>query len=546
MAYSYANDSSPGIGNHIGLIDPFMYNDILQNHLTTADYLVVDRDAGPIIKKADLPFVSNNNIWEKIILDDVRRTNAKIKLLSFFIFDWFPRSPGLFHTQQGYDARQYAKDQIESTANNVTVYNPYGKLTMLHGGFGNIRLKPITLENRLYYLLTASDNGICHEGFPLAVPSELYDSIVDELNDRGAVVRDVIGTLRSVPNEIDGVYQGYKGVPKVYLQVEEMKAPSFPKRRSTQEMSVTVATSFISCYEGDTKIYASWVGFDPSHKKELKACVDWMESVYVQSMYKGKVLTDFDQTTNHFDEAPFTLKKVMNLEVTPEDIRSVAETIGVRLEDTISIQNSIRAFIKTEKKLFVPTIFISYNHHDINIAKRVQQLLEQEKFKVIRDEESMESGANIKTFITESIRQSGFTLSIVSTNSLESAWVSIETITSAYGEALLDRKFLPVYIDTNFFDPKFVDDASDRMDTKLEVLRVAMQERNNKDRGIDDLQVEYKRLRDLRHHLPEIIAKLKESRCIDLTEDAFENGIQQIVTSIKRNGEEHQKILVNR
>lgn len=534
MAQIHSDNTSPNVGKYIMQLDPYSFNSILYTQVSTSGYLLADTNTGSVIKNNDLTFVSNNNIWEKIILDNVRRTDAKFKLLSFFLFEWFPRSPGLFHTDKGYMARQEAKQRIISIKNGFTVYDPYGKLSMLEGGFGNVRLKPIRLENSAYYFMTASDNGICHEGFPVALPEDLYNEVIDEIIERGSTVKDLIGILRTVPEDIDNLYRGYKDVPKVYLQVEALQAPTYPKRRSTKEMSVTVASSFISNYEGQSKIYASYIGFDPSKKTELAENVEWMEDEYVRGMYKGRILTDFDQTVNHFDYAPFSLKKVMNLEVTAEDIQLLASEIGNNNSDILMIQNQMREHLKAAKKLNVATVFISYNNKDVDVAKRIQKRLEAEGFKVIRDEDAIETGERISDFINKSIRQSQFTLSVISRNSLVSAWVAMETITSGYSEVLLERKFLPVHIDDDFFNSRFVDDASDKIDAEIEEINNIITDRNKKDRGIEDLQDSLSRLRKLRRDLPEIVGKLRSLKCTDLSDAGFENGIKKLIDDIKK------------
>jgi TIR domain len=533
MANKYAGDISPNNGKYLMPLNRHSYEPMLHTHIGTSGYLFADK-ARNVKKQSDKSFISNNNIWEQIIFNNMYRTGANIKLHSFFLLDWLPRSPGLFHTNAGRNARQEAKHFVYSKKKDITVYDPHGKFSMLEGGYGNIRLNPISLQNEPYYFICATDNGVCHEGFPIAVPAMLYDTIIDEISERGSIVKDVIGKLRNVPVDIDNLYSGYKHVPKVYLQVSDLLEAKFPKRRSTQDLSVTVASSFISSYEGPSKIYATYVGFDPSKKNELDDSVEWMEKKYVEGMYKGKILTDFDQTTNHFDNAPFSLKKVMNLEVDPSDIESVATELGHSGNDVLTIQTEIRKHKKAAAKLLPPTIFISYNHEDVAIAKKIQKKFEAAGFKVIRDEENIEEGEKIADFIKRSILQSKFTLSIISKNSLQSAWVSVETIMTAYSEILLQRKFLPVYIDNDFLDIHFVPNTTDKIDKEMREVRRLMNKQLNKDRGTQDLHERWNSLRKLKENLSEFVAKLRELKCTNLSGTTFSRGMEKLINQIKK------------
>ena len=117
----------------------------LKNHILTANYIAPPSLSLPT--SPDEAFYSNNSIWEKINYGIIRRTDINIILDSFFLFEWFPRSPGLYYTPTGFKARREAQSNIERIDEGVLVYNPYGKSSMLEGGIGNIRLKPIKIDN---------------------------------------------------------------------------------------------------------------------------------------------------------------------------------------------------------------------------------------------------------------------------------------------------------------------------------------------------------------------------------------------------------------
>src|SRR5687768_4688729 len=338
MATLYSDDLSLNDSKHLLSVDPYLYHNTLWDQFGNATYKIPEEKNEDIIKTPDLGFISNNNIWEQIIYNSSQRTDRIYRLDSFFLFEWFPRSPGLFFTDMGRSAREEAKHRTHTTKDGLTVYDPNGKISMLEGGIGNIRLWPITIKGTDYYFMSASSNGNCHEGFPVALAEDLYNEVIDEIRERGAVVRDLIGRLKNIPADINSAYQGYRQVPKKYLLIEELKDPSHPKSRSMEGLSLTVARTFISSYEGIPKLYASFVGFDPSNQKQFEGNVKWMEEEYVIDMYKGQVLTDFDQMANHFLNVPFSLNKIMNQEVNEADFSGLINLTGGNYNDFLLFQ----------------------------------------------------------------------------------------------------------------------------------------------------------------------------------------------------------------
>lgn len=341
------DDAAKRNPRHIIPLNDYQFEPFLANHVSTANYTVDPSASEPQMSTAaDKIFHSNNGIWEAVIYDQIRRSDINLVLESFFLFEWFPRSPGLFHTANGRFARREAEKNIENIRDGVVVYNPYGKASMLEGGIGNVRLKPIRIENDDIYLMSASSNGNCHEGFPVALSSHLYNQCIEEINDRGVVVRTLIGKLKFIPNELASLYRGYTEVPQLYLSVEETRLPTFPKSREMEELEVSVAVSFVSAYEDMAKLYASYVNFDPGSKHSFRDRVTWMEQDYVVGKYKGHVITDFDEQKSHFANAPFSLEKVMNLKLNQTEVSLITNEIGVDASRLLDHQARIQIFAK--------------------------------------------------------------------------------------------------------------------------------------------------------------------------------------------------------
>ena len=177
------------------------------------------------------------------------------------------------------------------------------------------------------------------------------------------------------------------------------------------------------------------------------------------------------------------------------------------------------------------SVFI-YGHKDKKISERIKNELEKEGFHVIIDIDAMKTGEKIETFIKKCIRESSVTLLIVSSNSLLSEWVALEVIYSKYESDQRKRYFMHCVVDNSIFDREFIDKAQSKIDKEIEELGVQINRRINKDKGIEHLHNERKRLRTLDNKLSEIIGKLKDELCTDLSEKHFDNGIKKIIDDL--------------
>ena len=180
----------------------------------------------------------------------------------------------------------------------------------------------------------------------------------------------------------------------------------------------------------------------------------------------------------------------------------------------------------------IPKVFISYNHKDQEVAIKIKEKLESSGIKVIIDIEAMSTGENISEFIKKCIKESGITLSLISSNSLMSAWVAMETIWSSYDETLRNRFFMPCNIDDSFFKISFTDLTLDVIEERTSEVSDTISYRLKKGRGIEDLAGEHTRLNRLRVELPSIISRLKNSLCVSLIDGHFDSGMEKVIKDI--------------
>jgi hypothetical protein len=169
--------------------------------------------------------------------------------------------------------------------------------------------------------------------------------------------------------------------------------------------------------------------------------------------------------------------------------------------------------VATEKK-----VFISYNQVGIGVTI---------------DSQDMIAGDDIKRFIEESIKNTDVTLSLVSPNSLMSAWVSMESTQTFYAQKIIGKKFIAAFIEGTFFKRDYADKVLNKIDKEINSIKKAINIRLEKNRNITDLQTELERYNDLNYNLPKIIQRLKDSLSVNIANGNFETGIAKIIQSVK-------------
>lgn len=180
-----------------------------------------------------------------------------------------------------------------------------------------------------------------------------------------------------------------------------------------------------------------------------------------------------------------------------------------------------------------PKIFISYSHRDNQVVRKLESSLSREGFEVVIDHRNMQPGGDIFEFIEDSIRNTHVTISVVSESSLQSTWVCTETIQAFQWEMNMPIRFIGCYIDQSVFDVEFVTRASMNNREKIQQLQSEIQRRHDQNMGAQDLYPELQRRRDLDHNLPEIISRLKQSYCIDLSDQFFDIGFKRLSKALQ-------------
>ena len=312
-------------------------------------------------KGADRAYRSNDELWHALLNERLRAT-AVIRLENFWLSEWFPLRPGLFHTRRGRDNRERANrylltgpgvspDALREFHNlfrrdispdilnrfrleSTYVYSPHGKTMMLDGGVGCIRLKPKQLPAGQVWFMGATSKPSAHQGVPVALPDHLYQRFIDQIATEGSIRCTLTGQLRHVPPDFDPLYRGLVGIPQVYVLVDELE----PSRNETDVFFIADGAVMVKGKSGGPPpegtwdladgIYAAFVSFLPRIPNAISLAAQWLADVYVAEVLGGRVLTDFDEQIRRFDGTTFSLEHVMGGRISTVDAEHLLTRCG--------------------------------------------------------------------------------------------------------------------------------------------------------------------------------------------------------------------------
>jgi hypothetical protein len=420
-------------------------NSILRAHFGTIEYLLPPQAVG--IHQLRPSYRKNEDIWRDIIGQRIT-AGQEIVLEHFDVMDWFPRAPGLYHTPDASDARSQAFSHLHprlmdspvrdhatrvgkprSEGDYTVVFTPEGKSSMLQGGIGCIRLKPVRISGKPHWLKTATSDGVVHTGVPIALPQAIYGSLLAPMQEHGAIRAIISGELDFLDDPISRLFDASERVPRLYLRVTDLNLCEATLPRT---LDASVAVSFVSEYErrGQPKVYATYVTFEPNIKGSFDDAVSWMKKEYVEGEYRGRIITDFDQTRTIFPEARLALSKVMDRLVSRGTLRETIELMGAAASvdsyfDSIDQHQLLLGAQNTQRK----KIFISYAHAPETETKWVSRIRKHldglaHSFDLeVWDDTRIEPGQRRKKEIDEALRQTKTAVLVLTADFLASKFI---------------------------------------------------------------------------------------------------------------------------
>lgn len=246
-----------------------------------------------------LSFRSNQQFWLNI-LNEQTKALKRVNLNKFQIVDWYPRSPGLFHTEKARYSRKLARKKIIKEDEAFLVYSPSGKEAMMQGGVGSIRFKPRQIEGENCWLCTATSDGYCHSGIPLAIPNRLINNIPFNSDTYFSITGKIIFLDDSFQDQF---FSHVVRIPQIHILVESIKILS----NDGYPVYITPMVFFQS-HDNHQEHKVTYVTCQPN-LTEIGSAVEWMEQ-YVDQ-YNGTIITDFDEQRRTFPHTKISLSDVM-------------------------------------------------------------------------------------------------------------------------------------------------------------------------------------------------------------------------------------------
>jgi hypothetical protein len=338
-----------------------MSNRILEDNTWTADEILLPQTMGRSyylkpeqrLQETDAEFADDSALWKEICTLDGRLAERIVKLNDFKLFEWVSRNPGLFHTSNAPYAREEAQSHILSSDPSLAlerrprgdedpaqffrdatsdtraarrlIYAPQGKLSMLHGGVGCVRYSPVErVQGDVVWFMGATSGFAPDPGIPILVSNFQYQKIIDDIRRYGYLACTIVGRTKFIGKDTRDLYSIRTGIPRIYIDVLEIT----PRQILVDPAMVSVAASFISEFEGTTRIYASYVTFDPGQVGDRHAATRWLQEEYVEKMYKGFLFTDFDQQAPEISDTLFSLNDVLTSPSLAKKITQLREQFG--------------------------------------------------------------------------------------------------------------------------------------------------------------------------------------------------------------------------
>jgi internalin A len=422
-------------------------------------------------------------------------------------------------SENGFDAIRYGREQMFGIQDRLeNIENP--------------QLNPTQMKNEKFITYLSESTGT-------EIPDLLF-AIKKQYEEMPSSKRGTFNQLKdefeNPPNNFQ--LNGWKARLKVFISGLDFEIDfetNYPNQTQTTKMEHLILKQI----KGLEETYSILIDKKTFFEKELRKTNDTSARFSLTENLKD-IKTDMNNLLQEIDELSQQTSKSNsnsssvsgngNIVIQGSNNSQINIEINNLKEKAKQADTELEESLKEDKKT---SVFISYNHKDKELANRIKDFLRKQEIDVTIDSEAMKSGEDIKTFIEKCVRENDVTLSLVSKNSLLSAWVAMESVLTFAGEKLANKKFIAVYEDDSFFDITFTDEALDVAEDRIKLISETIQNRLSKNRRIEDLQSDLSRYKELENNLPQIVGRLRNSLCIDISGNKFEAGMQKVCNDIK-------------
>lgn len=268
-------------------------------------------------------FNTSEEFWKTILQEEFRggrsdseplRNNQIVKLRNFFLTEWTPKLPGRVWTKDGNtNLLEGIQDIVGETNLYDRIYNvlgPEGKMKMITGGFGSVRIKPGS--NSDYCMLlnaVALNDWHCDFGIPIVVSKPVYNEYLRHSESRGSPqIAELTGILclnnstfdylsiispaigARLESEIIDLLSDIPNLPKCFIYVSSPADISLLYNNTHPE---AIAWTMFKTNVKKEPLRLTYASFNPIDGDSAKEAVAFINK-YVFEFGGIEILTDFD------------------------------------------------------------------------------------------------------------------------------------------------------------------------------------------------------------------------------------------------------------
>jgi hypothetical protein len=263
---------------------------------------------------------SARTFWEKLNNNSTEiRHKQQVKLKDFYLTEWIPKMPGQIWTPEGRqnlsEGFKLVEGFYEMEDRMYTVLGPVGKMRVISGGHGTVRLQHSPNTDFFAVLnLVHIENWNCDYGIPVVVSKPVYEKFLQFRQNEGApVVKELTGTLyldervptiEKIPPAIGSkldeqlidLLSDQPSLRKTFIYVG---SPMNIELLYNDSHPDAIAWTMFRTNINKEPLRLTYCGFNPKDERSLLEAVGFINA-YVANFDGTEILTDFDGITRRF------------------------------------------------------------------------------------------------------------------------------------------------------------------------------------------------------------------------------------------------------
>ncbi|HBC88832.1 MAG TPA: hypothetical protein DCZ94_17960 [Lentisphaeria bacterium] len=181
-------------------------------------------------------------------------------------------------------------------------------------------------------------------------------------------------------------------------------------------------------------------------------------------------------------------------------------------------------------------VFISYCHRDDIFVNKLVPILESSKINVIIDHKTLRLGDKIEEFIKKAVRNTEWTILIVSENSIKSPWVMAEFLETVFFEKFTNQsRLIPICLDKSIFNPDLPIEIDKELEIKIAEVDDRIRTALDRKMGLDPFVNVRDRLRILQFNVGKAVERLSSVLMGDFSDPKlFNHEIKKILNALQK------------